>query len=257
MARFTLPRYLLALGTALALAAPAAIAQNPPALLPEQLKLPIKFSGFDADPKMTLQEALDHFADRYGVLFDVNEAAFKEDKIDDVLSSAICVKSLPKMSDVPFERVLRKVLARVPAASGTTFLVRGNIVEITTVARARAEVWGEDYTGPYLPLVHATLDRRPLGDALKDLTEECGFPIVLDARVADKAKTAVTAKLANTPVDRAVLLLADMTDLDSVLLGNMLYVTTKENAEHLRAREKEHHRAATMPRADDSPAGGP
>jgi hypothetical protein len=48
--------------------------------------------------------------------------------------------------------------------------------------------------------------------------------------MGEKGKTAVTARLINVPLDRAVRLLADMADLKAVLLGNVLYVTSKENA---------------------------
>jgi hypothetical protein len=56
---------------------------------------------------------------------------------------------------------------------------------------------------------------------------------VIDARAREKATTRVTATLNNVPVDTAVLILADMADLRMIVLDNVLYVTTKENAEQL------------------------
>jgi hypothetical protein len=221
--------------------------------LVQKLKAPIQFRGFESDPKMTLQEALDFLADRYDVGFDIDETAFKAEKLDSVLSTPIAVQCLPKMANVRLERVLQKILARVPAQSGVTYLIRVDLIEITTLARARAEVYGDNYNGPYLPLVQASFDRCLLSEALRELADESGVGIVLDARTSEKAKTAVTARFANTPVDRAVRLLADMADLKSVLQGNSLYVTTKENADRIRAEEKEERPCQRMPPAEDAP----
>jgi hypothetical protein len=43
----------------------------------------------------------------------------------------------------------------------------------------------------------------------------------------------VTATLNSVPIETAVLILADMADLRLVVLDNVLFVTTKENAEQL------------------------
>jgi hypothetical protein len=107
--------------------------------LRDLLSRPVKFSGFEADPKMTLQEALDHLADRYGLTFDVNEAAFKAEMVDDVLSKPVAEKAIPKMSNVSLETVLRKILSRITTQSGITYLIRRDSIEITTGAYALAE----------------------------------------------------------------------------------------------------------------------
>ena len=48
----------------------------------------VDFAGFD-DPKTSLQEALQHLNDRYDINFDVDEVAFKEEGIADVLGTRI------------------------------------------------------------------------------------------------------------------------------------------------------------------------
>jgi len=55
----------------------------------------------------------------------------------------------------------------------------------------------------------------------------------------------VTATLNNVPIDTAVLILSDMADLRPVALDNVLYVTTSENAEYLRARQEEQRKRAS------------
>jgi hypothetical protein len=90
-----------------------------------------------------------------------------------------------------------------------------------------------------LPLVNAELDRQPLEDALKELSNASDISVIVDRRVGDKeAKPPVTATLKNVPPGTAVRLLADMAGLGSILVDNVLYVTARENAEALQENEE-------------------
>jgi transposase len=77
------------------------------------------------------------------------------------------------------------------------------------------------------------VSKEPLKAALKQIGEDSQLSIVLDAGIGEKGGTVVTADLANVPIDTAVLVLADQAGLKSVLLDNVLYVTTKEKAKSL------------------------
>jgi hypothetical protein len=189
------------------------------------LRKTVAFRGFDADPKLTLQDALEHLADQYGLAFDVNEAAFKAEANEDVLGRAVAEKALPPMPRTTPVAVLKRILSRVSTASGAAWLLRGEHVEITTRSAIQAEVWGAEYTGPFLPLTHARFDKTPLADALKELADQTGFNVVLDPKAGDKAKTSVTARLTNLPLDTAVETLADMAGLQLSRSDNVLYVT--------------------------------
>jgi hypothetical protein len=216
----------------------AAPAPNPPLSVPQKLAQRVKFDGID-DPKIPLAEALEKLTKLYDVNFDINEKAFKFDNIMEVEKSEIAVTPIPAMKNVRLSTILRKILSRVPAPSGATYLVRSDRIEITTGTFQAPEIWGR-YGGPHLPLVNATLAKSPLEDAIKELAEQTEFNVILDNRAADKAKIPVSATLRNMPLDTALRLLADMADLRSVHLDNVLYVTTKENAAELEARlEKE------------------
>jgi hypothetical protein len=227
-------------GLALVGAAPGTKAEDKrPVTLAARLKQTIDFKGFQADPKMVLDNALDQLAEDYGLQFEVNEAAFKSEMVEDVGSKPVAERTLPKMGNVRLEAVLRKLLARVPSVSGTTFVARRDAIEITTMGSLVHEIWGDNYKGPFLPLVNQNFDNRPLEEALKDLAAVNDFNIVLDSRVADKAKTAVSARFENTPLDTAVRLLADMADLKPFVVDNVLYVTSPARADQMEAREKQ------------------
>lgn len=198
----------------------------------------VTFGPID-DPKMTVKELLHILAERYDVRIGVNEGAFREEKQPDILNSLpFAERPLDKLARVSFDTVLRAILARVPSSSGVTFLVRRDTLEITTVAAARAEIWGKDYAGPFLPLVQASFEKSPLETAFRSLSENAGHNIVLDGRAGDKAKLPVTATLTNVPLDTAVRLLADMADLKAVMVDNVLYVTSKDNARLLQEEEQ-------------------
>jgi hypothetical protein len=217
-----------------------------------RLQAPVMFSGFEVDSAMTLQEALDHLADRFKLTFDVNEAAFEAEGLKDVRARPVAKKPIPKMINVRLDTLLRKFLARIPARSGATFLIRQDTIELTTTAAVRAEL-GREGRGPLPALATAIFNDNPLDDALRELAQTTESNIVLDARVGEEAQTPVRARLENVPVDTAVRVLADMAGLESIRLDNLLYVTTRENAARLRG-DQERQRPATPGTKDTSPA---
>lgn len=169
----------------------------------------------------------------------IEEAGLNEEKILDL--APVAEKALPKMRNVTLERYLQRLLERVsekgPIASGATLLVKRDGIEITTTKALLKQIWG-DHPGPFLPLVHATMEKSLLEDALKELAEQSEYNIVLDARVGEKAKTPVTGQFLNTPLDTAVKLLADMAELSIFLQDNTIYVTTRDNAVRLETKQK-------------------
>ena len=134
---------------------------------------------------------------------------------------------IPRLPSASVDRVLHKVLARLSVQSGATYTVRADHIEITTRRQQIDEIWGR-YPGPYLPLVHADLTNQPLSEALRSLADQAGVSIVVDARAAERAKTAVSASFLNLPLDTAVRTLADMAGLKTTLNDNVLYVSTEE-----------------------------
>ncbi len=195
----------------------------------ERLSKPVTLeNGIQANT--SLREALEFISDRYDVTILVDTQAFKAEGIDAIEEMPV---RLPKMVGVKLSTVLRLLLAQINA----TYLIRSQHIEITTLKRARPEFW----TGTernLAPTVNVEFEKCPLHEALQELSDSSGISIVVDGRAGDKAKNSVTATLNNVPIDTAVLILADMADLRPVALDNVLYVTTKENAEFLRARQE-------------------
>jgi hypothetical protein len=118
------------------------------------------------------------------------------------------------------------------ATANATFLIRQGKLEITTDRRADP---------PYLlgERVFAVFKNRPFGDALEELSEQTGVSIVIDPRVNDKINTPVTATFVNnSSLEVAVLILTNMVGVEPVLLRDVVYITTAENAQKLRPQQQ-------------------
>jgi hypothetical protein len=197
--------------------------------LRDKLTHPVSLEkGIDANTK--LQDALDFLSDRYDLTMVIDTLAFKADLGKDDFEKVTV--TLPRMRDVK----LSTVLGMLTDQFSGTYLVRADHIVITTPQRDRPEEW----TGRNrhrAALVNVELDKRPLEEALKELSSLTGINITVDPRVAEGAKTAVTATLINAPLDSSVRLLADMAGLRAAAVDNILYVTTKENADRLNAEQ--------------------
>jgi len=203
------------------------------------------WGGCEQDKEITLAKMLDEIAKNLrwrGVSFYINEKAFKAENISP--DFAIVAEKEITGGTETLAMVLKKILERVEGKSGVTYLVRRDVIEITTIAAAREEVWGKGHPGPFLPLVHAAFKERPLNAALQELADQADRNVLLDGRVAAKGKTLVTARFRNLPLDTAVDLLAREADLHTVPIAGGLYVTTKAEAEAIAKRQDEKRNAA-------------
>ncbi|HEY1379807.1 MAG TPA: RNA polymerase sigma factor [Gemmataceae bacterium] len=190
-----------------------------------------------------LRDVLEFLSDKYNVTFLVNTQAFEQAGISGGRNVEDSLVRVPKMPSVSLGAVLRFLLAQVDG----TYLIRRDYIEVTTRDRQLVEAYGpatffEATTQESLasaganlpPTVNAVFEARPLEKALADLAGQAGKNIVLDPRVQDKEKKlTVSAQLLNTPIDAAVLVVADMIGLEPVTIGNVYYVTTKDNAQRL------------------------
>jgi hypothetical protein len=135
-------------------------------------------------------------------------------------------------------------------------MLQGDNVLVTTADVLINRVWG-NHRGPYFPLVHRLFDEKRLDEVLKDLAATSGHNIVVDKRLGSKAQLPVSIKMTNAPLDTVVRFLADMTELDTVFLDNVIYVTTKENAEmwnkKLQKEQKDRYGEDAPPRIGTTP----
>src|SRR5262249_20257686 len=143
---------------------PAAAEEKPAAGLRTQLANRVKFIGFD-DPKTTLGEALDVMRERYRLPIEVNERAFKEDGVAEVLQAEVAVPNPILPGNCTLHTALNKVLQRIPAQSSATYVIRRDHVEITTQEAVRQEFYPDRAEGDHPPLVIASFRKLSLEDA--------------------------------------------------------------------------------------------
>ncbi len=239
-------------------AAPPASSRAPAPSKPNTLRLPkvrpgeelfatlnktVDYQGVD-DIKVTLSEQLEQLAKVHRITFDVNEKAFTDAGCESVCKTEICNPNPLGPIKSNLATVLKRILARVPAKSGATWMIRRDHIEITTVAAQRAEIMGKDYPGPMLPLICVTADRRPLDELVAYLADQGERNVAIDPRVGDKAQAPITAYLVNKPLDAALFLVADMAGLAFVQIDNTFYITTPERAVSMKAGWKVHRPTA-------------
>lgn len=179
------------------------------------------------DPNTPLKDALEFLSQEQGVPIHIDRAAFKAEGLADPENHPV---GLPKTEGQAFRLVLQRVLAEMTPP--TSFLVQYDRLVIVPRSLTRPVDWTAELRH-VVPTVDVEFDSRPLEKALREIGHLSGINVVLDAKIGEKAKTPLSVSLARTPVDTAVLLLADMADLTVLALDSVLYVTTREHAQVL------------------------
>jgi DNA-directed RNA polymerase subunit K/omega len=226
-------------------------------LLRKKLEISVNLDkGIDASTP--LKDAIEFLSDRYDLTMLIDSKAFEAIGVQKVEEQPV---QLPKMVGVSMRTVLRLLLAQIKGdMHHGTFIVQDDVIFITTSGHL---FQGDATQDPLLPLISApTIDTdtagKPLLVALRDIADHSGVNILIDPRVGDKSRRPVTATLNHVPVDTAVRLLADMAGLRSVVMDNVIYVTSPENAKELQVeanaraeRRKKAERGPLLP-GDDS-----
>ena len=188
----------------------------------EKLDQPITI---EFEPNTPIREALSHISERYNMTIVIDTDAFKVDQNEpDIEGRPVRLLRLPNVKVVTALRVLFQQI-------NGDFYIKDNM--LTVVPRTYIET-GRVLKHP----VDVSFNKRPLADALTELSELSGLSIVLDPRGQADGNFAATADFRNVPVQDAVRVLANMAGMKSVVMDNLLYVTSTNNAEHLQ-KEKE------------------
>ncbi|HEX4590041.1 MAG TPA: sigma-70 family RNA polymerase sigma factor [Gemmataceae bacterium] len=202
-----------------------------------------------------LKDVLEFLADYYHLTFIVDTQAFEAAGVGGGRNVEDSPVNLPRRPGVSLRTVLRHLVAQV----GGAYLIRKDHIEITTHDRQLIEAFGPpplDESQIAMPTVNAVFEARTLEKALEDLAGQTGKNIVLDPQVEEKQKKfTVSARLLNTPIDAAVLVVADMVGLRPVTIGNVFYITTRDNAQRLLNEGSVKPASAAKPVAPAKPDG--
>jgi hypothetical protein len=100
--------------------------------------------------------------------------------------------------------------------------------------------------------VNVEVKEQPLNAALKDLARRSALNLIIDPRVAKDAQTPVTLEVEDATLETAVRLLAELGNLKSVRMGNVLFITNESRAEKIRKEDMQ-----TNPLNPTDPRYGP
>jgi RNA polymerase sigma factor (sigma-70 family) len=206
---------------------------------------------------LPLRDVFSLLSDKFGVTIRIDPAAcarFGMEKPFDIYDQPV---RLPVVRGLTLGQVLHDVLAQLrnTKENGTvpplTFKVKGTHIVIVPAymipfpRTLRSE--GDDVQTLLNPdivedqvqgdPVSVDAQGKPLIDVLRELGDATGANIVLDNRVTEKGQTPVSATLQNVRLLTTLRVIADMADLQPTTLGNVYYVTTKENADRLFRQE--------------------
>jgi type II secretory pathway component HofQ len=124
---------------------------------------------------------------------------------------------------------LRTAIQRTLNAYNLTFVILEDSVLITT-----------DEIGLNRQMrqrLSVNLTNVPFSTALKDLARSTALNLIIDPRLGREADAKVSLQLDDATLETTVRLLAEMANLKSVRMGNVLFITNESRAEKLRREE--------------------
>jgi hypothetical protein len=114
----------------------------------------------------------------------------------------------------------------------------------------------EDVKKFSVPVVSVAVERQPLEEAIRQIRSQTNANFVLDPGLGEKARAAVTITLLNSPLDSALRVLMEMTELEYVWLDNIFYITTREKGQKLRSTWPARHSGGGPPVLTGAGAAG-
>jgi hypothetical protein len=176
----------------------------------------------------SLTEVLNHIREKTGVAINIDQVALMQVGIDVVngLNPGAPMQQVSvKATNEKVSQVLRKLLGSHQLAYvilDEAVLVTTEDVAVSRQMRQRVSVNVEDV---------------PFNKAVRSLAKAHGVNLVIDPKVAKDAETAVTLQLEDAALETSVRLLAELANLKSVRMGNVLFITTEAKAAKIRAEE--------------------
>ena len=194
-----------------------------------------------------LSDVLRDLSKTFDITFVIDPTAFENPtQVGDAKATALAAARLEGLT---FGRFLDVYLRALPIPEQATYLVRNDLIEITSRekaiqqtgvpdALASAQGDGDDFNARRLmaqqrePLVCVVADDRPVAELVKELARAYNLSLVIDleAKVA-LGQAPATARLFNVPAETALELLAGQADLQVVRKGNAFRITAGAGAQ--------------------------
>ncbi len=215
-------------------------------------KLLERISVVEQQDKIPFSDAIKYLQDHTGLTILVDTKALRDNPpaqaggLPQTLNDSMI--SIPAMKNVRAETVLRKVLEQVDLdyvimpdhISLTTTLMKdivtgqarrlpdlypaidGEMTEVDRLSFVR--------TTPYMTI---SFKETSAADAFKEIATRAGRTIIISQAAADKAKSPISASLANVAFETAAASLAEAAGLRAFRTGNVVVIVTPERAKQV------------------------
>jgi hypothetical protein len=100
--------------------------------LRDLLNKSFKWEDIEEDKTTTLELILEQLGKARDITFDIDERAFKHESLTNVEKTPIVESGPIKGGTYTLATQLKKILARIPVPSGATYVIRRDVIEITT-----------------------------------------------------------------------------------------------------------------------------
>jgi hypothetical protein len=201
----------------------------------------------DFQGAMSLKEVLKKFADRFAAKgkelpIYVDKDAFEHEAAEapDIYETPVKFPLTPRRRKLG--EALQFALSKIATGNGT-FLVRRGLIEVTTTEQASPAVLLQSKVRP-------NFEKRPLAEALDELSDKTGATILLDPRLGEKARSLITANFrSDISLDIAVKVLAETAGLHAqVYEDSFLLITSspREGKQEKRSRLRLHERPLSL-----------
>jgi len=187
--------------------------------------------------EQTLKEALEKLQTIYRdkdkeLPIQINRNAFKEENPDaaDLDDTPVKLPAFPRR--MSGSQLLRALLAQAPTNNAAYLLNLGHVMITTEENASLPNLLGR--------LIEVSFTRRPLELALKDLYDQTGVAVILDARAGNRAKTPVTAKFTGeVTLGSALVLVSELAGLKLVIANEAILITTPAIADQIMREMKD------------------
>jgi hypothetical protein len=203
---------------------------DPTADLLAKLRKPVEM---ERAQDISLTDFASLLGEKFNITALINTAAFRNASPRSTPGSQLL--RVPQLHGASWVSMLPHILGQVDAA----FLVRRDHIEFLPIAAAGKETKNladdEDEASPRLaqPLVSMIFKEKPLNEAIAELADEYNLTVIVAPQSGDARTGFVTARLLNTPADRALELLAVQCDLRVAAKGNAFLITTRDHSNDL------------------------
>lgn len=168
----------------------------------------------------SLPEAVQHLREKTGL--DITLDTFTLQQM------GLLIEEMPTPVHLKADRVkTRQILQKLVTGFNLSYVVLEDSLLIST----------EDVTllRQLRQRVQVEVKAQPMSAVIRDLAKRTGLNVFVDPRISKEASRDVTLELEDTTLETAVRLLAELADLKSVRVGNVLFITDADRASKLRA----------------------